>query len=91
MTARKRDIAELPGWPRGLSREQAAAYVGVSPNVFDWEVAQGIWPPGERRGPKGRRLVWDRELLNDRLDERGNRKAESQPASLGALAWGKSR
>ena len=91
MTARRRDIADLPDWPRGLTREEAARFVGVTPGVFDWEVAQGMWPEPERRGPKGRWLVWDRALLEDRLDERGNRKAESQPASLGALGWGKSR
>jgi hypothetical protein len=29
-TSRRRSTADLPGWPRLLSRELAAAYVGVS-------------------------------------------------------------
>ena len=28
-------LPELPYWPRYLSREQAAMYVGVSPDTFD--------------------------------------------------------
>jgi hypothetical protein len=43
--------------PRGLSREQAAAYVGVSPTLFDMLVKDGRMP-----GPKriNARTVWDR-------------------------------
>jgi hypothetical protein len=43
--------------PRGLSREQAAAYVGVSPTLFDIMVKDGRMP-----GPKriNARTVWDR-------------------------------
>jgi predicted DNA-binding transcriptional regulator AlpA len=43
--------------PRGLSREQAAAYVGVSPSLFDILVKDGRMP-----GPKriNARTVWDR-------------------------------
>jgi predicted DNA-binding transcriptional regulator AlpA len=43
--------------PRGLSREEAAGYIGVSPTLFDQMVA-------DRRMPKPKRInarrVWDR-------------------------------
>jgi predicted DNA-binding transcriptional regulator AlpA len=47
--------------PRGLSREQAAAYVGVSPSLFDMLVRDGRMP-----GPKriNSRVVWDRLRLD---------------------------
>jgi predicted DNA-binding transcriptional regulator AlpA len=47
--------------PRGLSREQAAAYVGVSPSFFDTLVKDGRMP-----GPKriNSRAVWDRMELD---------------------------
>jgi predicted DNA-binding transcriptional regulator AlpA len=47
--------------PRGLSREQAAAYVGVSPSLFDILVKDGRMP-----GPKriNARTVWDRLQLD---------------------------
>ena len=43
--------------PRGLSRVEAAAYVGVSPSLFDQMVADGRMPV-----PKviNSRRVWDR-------------------------------
>ncbi len=50
--------------PRYLSREEAAGYVGVSPNVFEAEVRQGYWPPARRRGAREGRLTWDRVLLD---------------------------
>lgn len=47
--------------PRGLSRVQAAAYVGVSPSLFDMMVKDGRMP-----GPKviNSRTVWDRFALD---------------------------
>lgn len=47
--------------PRGLSRAQAAAYVGVSPGTFDKLVEDGTMPkPKQIRA----RRVWDREELD---------------------------
>jgi predicted DNA-binding transcriptional regulator AlpA len=47
--------------PRGLSRVQAAAYVGVSPGLFDALVDDGRMPkPARIKG----RLVWDRIKLD---------------------------
>src|SRR5262245_26937186 len=47
--------------PRGLSREEAARYVGVGPTKFDEMVADRLLP-----GPKriGTRIIWDRVALD---------------------------
>ena len=47
--------------PRGLSRIQAAGYIGVSPNLFDVMVKDGRMP-----APKeiNARVVWDRRKLD---------------------------
>ena len=74
MTARKTDISGLPDWPRGLSLEQAAAYVGVSPGKFKEEVAEGLWPKPWKRG---RRLIWDRMALDKVFDQRSKLTARS--------------
>ncbi len=62
--------------PRWLSRVQAAAYLGVSPRIFDEERKAGRWPAGEPRGLSAtkRSLRWDRLALDaasDRLSNRG--------------------
>ena len=48
--------------PRGLSRVQAAAYVGVSATLFDAMVSDGSMP-----GPKRyhTRTIWDRASLDE--------------------------
>jgi predicted DNA-binding transcriptional regulator AlpA len=48
--------------PRGLSRTMAAAYIGVSPTLFDEMVKDGRMPK-----PKliNSRTVWDRFGLDD--------------------------
>lgn len=44
----------------GLDRVESAAYVGVSPSLFDEMVADGRYPqPKEQNG----RVTWDREEL----------------------------
>lgn len=68
MAASMLSLKDLPGWPLLLSREQAAAYVGVSPALFDREVDQGLWPQPIRRGEKGGRKTWDRRQLDAALD-----------------------
>lgn len=55
--------ASLP--PRGLRAEQAAAYVGVSPDTFRAEVKAGRMPAPIRLG---RRVVWDRCALDKAFD-----------------------
>jgi len=62
-------LTDLPFWPRYLSREEAARYVGVSTAVFETEVARGIWPSAMRRGSRGGGpLTWDRIALDKAAD-----------------------
>jgi excisionase family DNA binding protein len=49
------------GWPRGLSREQAAAYIGVGATKFDEMVATHEMPDARVMGG---RVVWDRAELD---------------------------
>ena len=58
--------------PRGLSRVQAAAYIGVSPSHFDKLIRDRVMPPPKRLGG---RVVWDRKQLDkafDALDANSN-------------------
>jgi predicted DNA-binding transcriptional regulator AlpA len=51
--------------PRGLSRAQAAAYIGVGTTLFDAMVRDGRMP-----GPFkiGARVIWDRRKLDAAFD-----------------------
>ena len=66
--------------PRGLSREQAARWVGVSPSLFDQMVADGRMP-----GPKviNSRVVWDRYQLDPAF--------EALPDKEAANPWDKEK
>lgn len=55
--------ASLP--PRGLSRQESAAYIGVSARKFDEMVGDGRMPAAKRID--GRR-VWSRPLLDKYFD-----------------------
>lgn len=57
-------VLEMPGWPRLLSEEMAAAYVGVSPNTFRAYVGNP-WPKAIRFG---RRKLYDRVALDRAVD-----------------------
>jgi predicted DNA-binding transcriptional regulator AlpA len=61
MKVRPENILPQSLAPRGLSREQAAAYVGISPSLFDTLIKDGRMP-----GPKriNSRAVWDRLKLD---------------------------
>jgi predicted DNA-binding transcriptional regulator AlpA len=48
--------------PRGLSRVQAAAYIGVSPTLFDQMVDDGRMPKPIRINA---RVLWDRLQLDE--------------------------
>jgi len=52
--------------PRGLSRIEAAAYVGVSPSLFDGMVNDGRMPPPKRINSRN---VWDRCSLDAAFDD----------------------
>jgi hypothetical protein len=64
MASWRTPLTDLPNWLLFLSRDEAARYVGVSSDVFDDEVASGLWPPPKRRGTKGGRLTWHRPSLD---------------------------
>jgi predicted DNA-binding transcriptional regulator AlpA len=51
--------------PRGLSRVQAAAYIGVSPTLFDEMVHDGRMPKPTRIN---KRTVWDRVKLDEAFE-----------------------
>lgn len=63
-----------PYWPRGLSREEAARYVGIGATKFDELVKSGRMPKPKRVDG---RTVWDRIALDayftDLPDDGGNR------------------
>lgn len=50
------DVLPVALPPRGVNREQAAAYVGVSPTLFDQMVDDGRMPKPKRASAG--RLVW---------------------------------
>jgi predicted DNA-binding transcriptional regulator AlpA len=61
MMKRSRDILPTSLAPRGLSRVEAAAYVGVSASLFDLLVKDGRMPSAKRINS---RTVWDRKKLD---------------------------
>lgn len=58
----RREVLPLSLPPRGLSRVESAAYVGVSPGLFDQMVADGRMPKPKRINSKP---VWDRLRLDE--------------------------
>jgi predicted DNA-binding transcriptional regulator AlpA len=66
MTAVQRaEVLPISLPPRGLSREQAAAYIGVSPALFDEMVKDGRMPKPKRPNT---RTIWDRRQLDRAFD-----------------------
>ncbi|WP_295145095.1 hypothetical protein [uncultured Reyranella sp.] len=61
-----RDSYSYP--PRGLSREEAARYVGVGTSFFDTLVADGRMPKPFRIG---KRVIWDSYKLDAAFSELG--------------------
>ena len=56
--------------PRGVNRVQAAAYVGVSPTLFDEMVQDGRMPQPKRINS---RRVWDRRQLDEAFEALPNK------------------
>lgn len=52
--------------PRGLNREIAATYIGISPSKFDELVQRGKMPPPKRID---RRRLWDRKAIDAAFDQ----------------------
>lgn len=59
--ARQSSRAIQPPFRRGLSRVEAAGYIGVSPTFFDKLVAAGDMPRPKRLGS---RTIWDVRALD---------------------------
>lgn len=70
----------MPDWPRYLTREQAAIYLGVGKDTFTDEVTAGFWPHGRARGGRGGKLTWDRKLLDLEADRFANLSPTSHAA-----------
>jgi predicted DNA-binding transcriptional regulator AlpA len=65
LTGRHGAAAVSPVNPRGLSRVQAAGYIGVSPTLFDEMVRDGRMPKPKRINA---RVVWDKNRLDEAFD-----------------------
>jgi predicted DNA-binding transcriptional regulator AlpA len=52
-------------WPRGLSRSEAAAYVGLGTTFFDELVGEGKFPKPMKIG---KRCIWDKVDLDGAFD-----------------------
>jgi hypothetical protein len=62
--------------PRGLSRQAAAEYFGVSPSSFDLAVKDGLIPgPRRFRG----RVIWDRIALDRAFENLPSDDADINP------------
>jgi hypothetical protein len=81
---RPADLLPVSLPPRGLSRTEAAAYVGVSASLFDVTVKDGRMPLPKRINA---RTIWDRHRLDAAflaLPDEG----ECEAASRVTDAWG---
>jgi predicted DNA-binding transcriptional regulator AlpA len=65
MTKQPKNILPQSLPPRGLSREEAAAYVGISPSLFDMMIKDGRMPEPKHINS---RVVWDRLKLDAAFD-----------------------
>lgn len=70
---------------RGLRREEAAAYVGISPSKFDQAVAAGRMPPPRTLDGC---VIWDVRELDERFDALPHRAHAGAPtAALTDVDW----
>ena len=69
--------------PRGLSREQSAAYIGFGTTKFDEMVRDGRMPPPKRVDA---RIVWDRLALDLAFEALGEEQQEDDRAKA-KRAW----
>ena len=63
--SRKADILPPTLAPRGLSRVEAAAYIGVSPSLFDQLVHDRRMPAPKQINT---RKIWDRKRLDQAFE-----------------------
>ena len=86
MSARPYSPAIPPSPRRGLSREQAASYIGVSATKFDELVTDGTMPDCRKIGT---RKVWDVRELDVAFEELP-RNPSSQATGWEDAPWRKS-
>jgi len=79
-----------PPVSRLMDRRQAAAYVGLSPNAFDAEVAAGTFP-GHYPLTRIRRRLWDRRALDDAMDRAMGLTGKANDRAARKAAWQQSR
>lgn len=60
--------------PRGLSRAEAAAYIGISTGLFDTMVRDGRMPAPKQINA---RAVWDRLRLDDAFEALPDKNADN--------------
>jgi predicted DNA-binding transcriptional regulator AlpA len=80
MTAASRETRRLTQPRRGLRREEAAAYIGISPTKFDDWVARQIMPRPKRQDGV---VLWDVVKLADAFDALPDDGADGSPGSSG--------
>jgi predicted DNA-binding transcriptional regulator AlpA len=81
MTAASRELRRLTQPRRGLRRDEAAAYIGISPTKFDELVDDGRMPRPKRIDGA---VVWDQRALDlafDALPDDGDANAWDGPVS----------
>lgn len=67
--------------PRGLSRDEAAYYIGVGTTKFDELVRDGRMPRGKRVDG---RVIWDRVQLDMHFTDLDNRRPNAVDEALQA-------
>ena len=68
--------------PRGLSRLQAAEYIGVGASKFDEMVSDGRMPKPKKIDG---RVVWDRVLLDDKFEALEDKSSTPKPRKWDSL------
>jgi predicted DNA-binding transcriptional regulator AlpA len=76
MSKQPKNVLPLCLPPRGLSREEAAAYVGVSASLFDALVKDGRMPLPKRINV---RAVWDRLRVDAAFEALPSNEAADNP------------
>lgn len=66
--------SSIPYPPRGLSREEAAHYIGVGATTFDGLVQDGRMPKPFR---VGKRVIWDRLKIEAAFSDLGGEVREN--------------
>ena len=80
--ARRQSVLPPSLPPRGLTRLQAAEYIGVGASKFDEMVADGRMPPPKKIDG---RVVWDRVLLDERFEALEDQSSTPKPRKWDSL------